>query len=79
MKRTFATYEHNTVGFPHIKLKWSEANGMAQDFYVTIKGIVHPYKPEHERLGWRLDPKEECEKFDNWVRLMYSDDPSVQG
>lgn len=79
MIATSKYYEHNTIGFPAIKLKWLEERNVIHEPYVTIKGVI-------QKTGWRwkhTNPipyyQDEMERFDKWVRDTYSEDISVQG
>lgn len=80
MKRTFAQYEHSTIGFPHVKLKWAEENGEWQTPYVTIHGVIKP-----GLYGWeghtrpQNNPEHALSQFDAWVLERFSEDASVQG
>lgn len=80
MKLIFAQYEHSTIGFPGIVLKWHVEQGrVATDAYVTVGGIV-------EKGGWvwhNPNPAPfidyELSRFDDWVRRNYAENKSVQG
>ncbi len=79
MKMTSATYEHSTLGFPKIVLKWYVENGeMSGKGRLVIKGII-----AHEWTWQNLYPlpfiDAEMKRFDDWVRAIYSNDASVQG
>lgn len=80
MKRTFAQYEHSTIGFPRVVLKWTEENGEWQPPYVTIHGVIKP-----DLYGWERytrpqnNPEHALARFDDWVRKRFSEDASVQG
>lgn len=79
MKRTFATYEHSTIGFPAIKLKWQEEDGLFTRPYLVIKGTI-----SDNTWNWRnLRPEPfisaELALFDDWVRMTYGNDASFQG
>lgn len=78
MKITFASYEHTTIGFPKVILKWSVEDGKMGLAYVVIKDIIS------FDWTWRNQYplpfiESECQRFDEWVRNMYSNDISVQG
>jgi hypothetical protein len=79
MKQTFATYEHTTLGFPGVVLKWTLTNGAMDDgAYLAVKGrITRPWTWRNQYpLPFITD---ECERFDAWVRTTYSNQPEVQG
>lgn len=84
MTTTFATYEHSTIGFPKVQLKFSfTPKDGYMGFYVTVKDVIkhdwpvsstnyaHPTIPRYAEI--------EIERFDKWVRQTYSKDISVQG
>lgn len=80
MKRTFATYEHTTIGFPAVKLKWQEEDGLFLRPYLVIKGIIS----ETWAWNWRnIRPEPfisaELALFDKWVRETFGSDASFQG
>ena len=78
MRLTFAVYEHTTIGFPHVKLKWTVEEGKWAPGYVTEHGIIKgPWT-------WEFNQEHPCaeremKRFDDWVRLSYKNDISVQG
>jgi hypothetical protein len=78
MKLVFGQYEHSTLGFPLVKLKWFVEDGKIINAYITIKGIIKtPWTwSELHPLTW-IDS--ELERFDKWVRAIYSNDITVQG
>lgn len=71
MKTILAIYEHSTIGFPEVKLKWIEERGKITEVYVTIKGEI-------QKGGWSWHNPHpnpfmvaELEKFDQWVRAAF--------
>ena len=79
MKTTFITYEHSTIGFPKIVLKWSETNGIVDPRPRLVKnGLIvghwfwHNPNPIPFYDG-------EMDLFDDYIRKTYSEDASVQG
>lgn len=79
MKITFVNYEHSTIGFPRVKLKWAEENGGWQQPYLTIHGVVQPNIFQWESPWPQLHRENEIARFDAWVRERFSEDASVQG
>ena len=81
MKQVHATYEHSTIGFPAIKLKWSVRNQYDfEGFYITIHGIIQKYPPwrfRNENPLARIN--DELKAFDLWVGQTYGDDILMQG
>jgi hypothetical protein len=78
MKAIFTTYQHSTIGFPKVILKWHEENGKALGAYVTRDGIIIGPWAWHNDNPVPFYPAE-IERFDHHVRAQYADDPSVQG
>jgi len=79
MERTFATYEHSTIGFPKIILKWTEENGRFSRPYVVIKDII-----QQGFWTWHNTNPEpfidfELKRFDNYIFERYGEDATVQG
>lgn len=79
MKTTFATYEHSTLGFSGVVLKWSETNGLwDKAARVVVNNVIT------QEWNWYNQHPEpfktsEMERFDKWVRMVYSNNPAVQG
>jgi len=80
MKTTFAQYEHSTIGFPHVKLKWFEENGKWSEGYVTKLLVIEtPWIWKHSHHFSSQNISEELKRFDDYVRARFSKDASVQG
>jgi hypothetical protein len=78
MHLAFGIYEHTTIGFPGVKLKWCTDNGHWGQGYITVKGIItDPWSWSYQHPGPFSDY--EMNRFDEWVRARFADDPSVQG
>ncbi len=78
MRTVFACYEHSTIGFPKIKLKWYEDNGTVGRAYWVKHDIIQT------EWTWRNQYptpfiQSELARFDEWVRNVYQNDISVQG
>lgn len=81
MKRTQAQWEHSTIGFPKVKLKWHETDVRHVHAYVTVNGFIRgdwPWPWGADSIG-QADLEGEMERFDRWVRSKYSETASVQG
>lgn len=79
MKITSATYEHRTIGFPQIALKWHFDGTRHYSPYVTEFGVMKPWSWEFCSSGILNGPIErECERFDRWVRTVYADNAQAQ-
>jgi len=78
MQMTLGFFEHSTVGFPKVVLKWTVEDHRVTSAYVTVKGIiVQPwtwYNPHPMPLI-----QGELDSFDAWVRDRFSEDVTVQG
>lgn len=78
MTRIFAQYEHVTLGFPKVKLKWTEERDKFVEPYLVINGVIegpwrwHNIHPEPFIKG-------ECERFDAYVRKRFAENIEVQG
>lgn len=79
MKRTFASYEHNTIGFPHIKLRWCEEESVWGTPYLTVHSIIQPGGWKWRTPNASLHLEYELGLFDDWVRKNYADRADVQG
>jgi len=78
----FACYEHTCIGFPHIKLKWSEEGSPMRwnTPYYTIHGVIQSsWEFSSQSPNNALNREYECHLFDEWVRKTFSNDPTVQG
>lgn len=74
MKLTFGTYEHTTIGFHKVVLKWTVENGKVVNVYQTIEGVINPWSFYHQYpLPFIAD---ECMRFDNYVRKTFGHDPA---
>jgi hypothetical protein len=79
MTQTFATYEHSTLGFPKVVLKWSVTDGKIDDNpYLVVKGRISRPWAFHNQYPLPFI-KDECDRFDTWVRDTFSNQPEVQG
>lgn len=82
MKRTFATYEHHTIGFPKVVLKWCENDEMMEpEARVVIDGIIQEnrWKFANQGYGISMHIQHEMERFDAWVRSQFAERPDLQG
>ena len=80
MKTILAQYEHATIGFPHVKLKWTEENGKWSPGYVTRLGIIdESWTWMHAHHISAQNVREELERFDQHIRAKYSNVAEVQG
>ena len=79
MERTFASYEHSPIGFPKIKLKWTEENGKFSRPYVTIHDRIQEGFWTWHNLNPEPFVEFEVERFDKYVCSRYGEDASVQG
>lgn len=74
MKRTFASYEHTRVGFPHIVLKWSEINGKHVEPYLSVNGIMKGWSWEFgQNAIYSHDIESELARFDKYVVDVYGE------
>lgn len=88
MKAVFASFEHSRVGFPKVKLKFSEDASVGDGYidpYVTVNGIIQEWNWSPNGSGSkkiilpRREIEDEIKKFESWVVLRFGDDISVQG
>ena len=80
MQITFASYKHTCLGFPGVVLKWTTEDGIHwSPAYVTVRGIIQEWVWTWKHLNPSVYPQDETDRFDDWVRSNYADDPSVQG
>lgn len=83
MKQTLAFYEHSTIGFPGVVLKFSIQNSfkLNPDAYFIVKGIIGGEWTWATPLDscFEHDLQKQLERFDSWVRLTYGNDATVQG
>lgn len=88
MKTVFASFEHSRVGFPKVKLKFSEDANLGAGYidpYVTVNGIIQEWNwsPDGNVSKKIILPcreiEQEIKKFESWVVLRFGDDISVQG
>ena len=82
MKVTFASYEHSTIGFPGVILRWCAENGKMERLgRVVVNGIIQKtpwdFGTQNTAIECRID--QELKRFDEWVRNNYGEDVSVQG
>lgn len=81
MQISSATYEHTTIGFPGVVLKWhyDKATGHSAPYVVELHIIRGWNFREHFRPHDAGDLRAELERFDSMVRQRYADRPEVQG
>jgi len=80
MKITLATYEHSTIGFPHIKLKWTVEDGKVSGAArVVVKGVISQAPWTWHNVFPMPFIDYEIALFDAWVRSRFAGDVSVQG
>lgn len=78
MECTLAQYEHSTIGFPGVKLKWSEVNGKYEGAYYTVAGIMAGTWPWHNPYP-ETCAQFEMQRFDDFVRNVYGRRVDLQG
>jgi hypothetical protein len=82
MKQTLAFYEHSTIGFPGVVLKFSvQKEFELKDGCYTVKGIIGrkwPWAAQFDSC-FEYELQKQLERFDSWVRLNYANDITVQG
>jgi hypothetical protein len=84
MKATFTQFEHSTLGFPKVKLKFclDDDNGFF-GAYVTVHDLITAdWNWTSTNFAHKTSPefiRRELEVFDKWVRDKYSENAAVQG
>jgi len=83
MRQTLAFYEHSTIGFPGVVLKFSiqDEFKLNTDAYFSVHGIIKGEWTWANSLDscFEYDVQKQLERFDSWVRLNYANDVTVQG
>lgn len=78
MRITLATYEHATIGFPHVKLRWTVADGKVSASRVVVKDVIDSSWTWHNVSPMPFIDYE-VKRFDDYVRNRFANDVSVQG
>jgi len=82
MKQTLALYEHSTIGFPKIVLKFSIKNSseLCKDPYFTVHGVMTKWNwAAHLDNCFEYDLEKQIKRFDEFIRATYANNISVQG
>ncbi len=78
MKCVLALYEHSTIGFPGVKLKWTVEDGKVTSAFWTLKDIIQGRWDWFNRYPLPFIAYE-MDSFNDFVRKRFKDDASVQG